>query len=447
MVKNINVIFGNPMKGINRKRSEKPPKDSPFKKQTIFFRYSPYWKEFDIGHPIDTMHIEKGVFKSTISLLLDIPSKIRDGLSAHKDLHALQIREELHPQQRPNGRAYLPPASYTLTTEKKRAICKCLHRIRVPTGFSTNIKNLVSMSELKISGYNTCDCHTMLLLFLAIAIRVVNHPYLKMVITRMCHFFNAISNKVTNFSEFDEIRIEIRVTMCQLEMCFPQSFFDTMEHYMIQLADQIFVLGPSYMHYMYPYERHMVVMKGYVCNRAHPEGFMIEGYTIEEVIECYAYYIKDGKPIGVLVSRHHGRHSKKGTKGAKSIIDATYERVCEAHFSVMPQLAVMRPYVKKHLQELHEKNQDEVLIMKEHKLHFTTWLKGLNLPVGEIEEETIRLLTSGPHSLVKSWQAYDINGCTFYIKEKDSRTQCQNSGVRVDAEDSTRQQKCLLWLH
>jgi hypothetical protein len=85
---------------------------------------------------------------------------------------------------------------------------------------------------------------------------------------------------------------------------------------------------------------------------------MIECYTTEEVIECYADYIKDGKPIGVPISRHHGRLSEK------SIIDATYKRVCEAHFSIMHQLAVMRPYVQKHLQELHEKNQDEDLIMK-----------------------------------------------------------------------------------
>jgi hypothetical protein len=137
----------------------------------------------------------------------------------------------------------------------------CLHGIKVSIGFSTNIKNLVSMSEQKMSGYKTHDCHTRLLLFLAIAIRVVNHPYLKMVITHMCHFFNAISKTVIDFSELDEIRKEIRVTMCQLEMCFPPSFFDMMEHYMIHLIDQIFVLGPSYMHYMYPYKRHMVVMK------------------------------------------------------------------------------------------------------------------------------------------------------------------------------------------
>jgi hypothetical protein len=75
-----------------------------------------------------------------------------------------------------------------------------------------------------------------------------------------------------------------------------------MEHYMIHLADQAFALGPTYMHHMYPYEHHMVVMNGYVCNGAHPEGSMIEGYTTEEVIECYVDYMKDGNPIGVLVS-------------------------------------------------------------------------------------------------------------------------------------------------
>jgi hypothetical protein len=79
------------------------------------------------------MHVEKGVFESTISLLLDISSKTKDALSSHKDLQTLEIREELHPQERPNGNAYLPPASYTLTTKEKRAISKCLYGIKVPT--------------------------------------------------------------------------------------------------------------------------------------------------------------------------------------------------------------------------------------------------------------------------------------------------------------------------
>jgi hypothetical protein len=92
VIKNINAFFGKPMKGIKRKKSEKPPKNWPFKKQTIFFQYLPYWKEFEIGHAIDTMRIEKGVFESTIGLLLGIPYRTPNGLSARKDLQALEIR-------------------------------------------------------------------------------------------------------------------------------------------------------------------------------------------------------------------------------------------------------------------------------------------------------------------------------------------------------------------
>jgi hypothetical protein len=202
MIKKIKADFRKHVKRKKRKKNEKAPKESPFKKQPIFFKYLPYWKEFEIGHIIDTMHVEKGVFQSTIDLLLDIIGKMKDGLNIRKDLQVIWIRGEVHPQERPNGKVYLPPASYTFTNQEKRAICKYLRETRVPTGFSTNIKNLFSMSELKLSDHNTHDCHTMLSLFLAIAIREVNHPYLKMVITCMCHFFNAISKKVIDVVEF-----------------------------------------------------------------------------------------------------------------------------------------------------------------------------------------------------------------------------------------------------
>jgi hypothetical protein len=147
--------------------------------------------------------------------------------------------------------------------------------VRVSIGFSSDIKNLISMSELKMTDYNTHDCHMMLSLFLAIAIRVINQPYVKMVITWMCHLFNGISKKVIDTDDLEQLRKQMRKTMCQLEICFPLSFFDMMEHYMIHIEDQIFILGPVYLHHMYPYEHYMSIMKGYVCNRAHPEGSMI----------------------------------------------------------------------------------------------------------------------------------------------------------------------------
>jgi hypothetical protein len=42
MIKNINIIFGKPVKGEKRKKNKKASKDSPFKKQSISFRYLPY---------------------------------------------------------------------------------------------------------------------------------------------------------------------------------------------------------------------------------------------------------------------------------------------------------------------------------------------------------------------------------------------------------------------
>jgi hypothetical protein len=47
----------------------------------------------------------------------------------------------------------------------------------------------------------------------------------------------------------------------------------------------------------------------------------------------------------------------------------------------------MRPYVEKHLQELHERIQDETLIMKQHNLHFIAWLKHINILIGDTLEE------------------------------------------------------------
>ena len=61
------------------------------------------------------------------------------------------------------------------------------------TGFSSNIKSLVSMKDLSLTSINAHDCHVMLTMFLPIVIRAIGPEYMKMVITRMCYFFNCIT--------------------------------------------------------------------------------------------------------------------------------------------------------------------------------------------------------------------------------------------------------------
>jgi hypothetical protein len=49
------------------------------------------------------------------------------------------------------------------------------------------------------------------------------------------------------------------------------------------------------------------------------------------------------------------------------------------------------------------------------------------------EETIMKMLPSHPSSCVTSWQIYDINGYTYYTKEKDRRSVAQNSGICIEA--------------
>lgn len=438
IVKNIHVVFGKGKnKGEKRKRTD-PSTYTTFKKQSIFFKYLPYWKDMEICHSIDLMHVTKNVFDSIIGTLLGMPSKTKDGLKSRNDLVDLQIRPELHPVDSGKGKPYLPPASYNLSVEERTKICKCLRGVKVPTGFSSNISRLVRMKDLSLFGYNSHDCHVMMTVFLPIAVRALETEHVKVVITRLCYFFNAVSQKVIALEDLDYLKAYIIETMCKLEMCFPPSFFDMQVHLIIHLVDQIKILGPLYLHHMFQLERYLGVLKGYVRNRAHPEGSIMEGYTTEEVIESCIDYISDGTMIGVPVPKHEGKLCGRGRMGKKTFRVEDYKLVHCAHGSVLQHLTIAEPYIEEHLDELRKENQNrtEDWIMREHKHRFSEWLMDKNIPFGDsLEEKTMKNLASGPSCFVTSWQAYDINGYTFYTKSKDMKSVAQNSGVRIDAFD------------
>src|SRR6266498_4144958 len=136
LVKNIKVVFGKKVpkgKETTKKRKKTTESDDQtkqtggheedatgFKKLSIFFKYLPYWKDLDIHHAIDVMHIEKNVCDSILGILLDIPGKTKVGIKSHKDFVHLNIRPELHPKEITNRKYYLPTASYNLTTKEKR---------------------------------------------------------------------------------------------------------------------------------------------------------------------------------------------------------------------------------------------------------------------------------------------------------------------------------------
>ena len=134
-------------------------------------------------------------------------------------------------------------------------MCQWLRAVKVPTGFSSNIKSLVSMKDLTLTSFNAHDCHVMLMVFLPIVIRAIGLEYVKMVIARLGYFFNWITHKVSDEAELPGMKQFITKMICQLEMCFPPSYFDIMPHLMMHMVDQIQDLWPVYLHQMWMYER------------------------------------------------------------------------------------------------------------------------------------------------------------------------------------------------
>jgi hypothetical protein len=207
------------------------------------------------------------------------------------------------------------------------------------------------MNDLSMFGYNSHDCHVMMMVFLAIAIRVIKSVHIRVRITRLCYFFNTVSQKVIGRKELDDLRTYMIETMCMLEMCF-SPFFYMQQHLMIHLMDQILTFDPLYLHSMFSSERNLTVLKSFVRNRAHPEGSIMEGYTTEEVVECCTDYVKDGKRIVLPIPLHEDRLRGRGRMCQKSFIDRDYNSVSEAHFSVLQQLKIATPYIEEHLSEI-----------------------------------------------------------------------------------------------
>ncbi|KAL0560459.1 hypothetical protein IC582_000864 [Cucumis melo] len=171
----------------------------------------PYLKDMHVRHCLDVMHIEKNVCMNILNTLLDIPGKSKNGLNARRDLVDLKHRSELAPISS-EKKIFIPHACYTLTKEEKRCVLKTLSRIKVPEGYSSNIRNLVSMTDLKLNSLNSHDCHVLIQQLFPIAIRLVLPKHVRYAITRLCIFFNSVCNKVLDAQQLDKLEEDIVVS-------------------------------------------------------------------------------------------------------------------------------------------------------------------------------------------------------------------------------------------
>ncbi|GJZ09564.1 hypothetical protein Tco_0543847 [Tanacetum coccineum] len=214
-------------------------------------------------------------------------------------------------------------------------------------------------------------------------------------ITKMCLFFNKIHSKVIDPELLDQWQRDTILTICELEMYFPPSFFDVMVH-----------LEPT-------------------------KGSIIEGAT-EEAIEFYTDYSNRVKTVGITQSRHEGRLHGEGTLGSQDF-SPNIDDLREAHFTVLQHMTCIAPYIYEHKSLLKQQNKKgQVWLANKHNDTFSHWLKNKVRSTLSNVDKVVADLGFGPIRVVK-YQGYVINRYTFYTKEQDDKSTLQNSGVTLIA--------------
>uniref|UniRef100_A0A2N9FEG8 Transposase-associated domain-containing protein n=1 Tax=Fagus sylvatica TaxID=28930 RepID=A0A2N9FEG8_FAGSY len=163
----------------------------------------------------------------------------------------------------------------------------------VRLGLATDGFNPFGVKECKVFGLKTHDCHVIFQCLLSLVIRGLLLKKVCEPLIGLSSFFRELFSKELSVEELDQLDHQIAKILCKLEQVFPPSFFDVMMHLPIHLAYEAKVAGPVQYRWMYPIERYLRTLKGYVRNKARPEGSIAEGYISEECMTFCSWYLHD----------------------------------------------------------------------------------------------------------------------------------------------------------
>ncbi|KAK9073876.1 hypothetical protein SSX86_006470 [Deinandra increscens subsp. villosa] len=95
---------------------------------------------------------------------------------------------------------------------------------------------------------------------------------------------------------------------------------------------------------MYPFERFMKTLKGYVRNHYRPEGCIAECYVAEEALEFCSAYLRNGNSIGNPHDRvdERIRTGKPLSRATSDVVET--KLLDEAHLYVLRNTAIVESY-------------------------------------------------------------------------------------------------------
>ncbi|MCO5552535.1 hypothetical protein L7F22_006047 [Adiantum nelumboides] len=129
------------------------------------------------------------------------------------------------------------------------------------------------------------------LFILPIAINgCLTHP-VRTALYKLGELVRWISCKEINPETIVRARDNAIETVCLLEEHFPTSILNIQVHFFVHLVDEVEIAGTVHARWMFFLERFMKTLKGFVRQRARPEGSMAEGWLVQESCVFISEYL------------------------------------------------------------------------------------------------------------------------------------------------------------
>nr|GEV90828.1 reverse transcriptase domain-containing protein [Tanacetum cinerariifolium] len=186
-----------------------------------------------------------------------------------------------------------PQATYSFTPENRKKFCQFIKGVKLPDGFRFNFKHKVTNNDTNITGLKSHDCHIMMQRLLPYGLQQYFPDEVTKPIIELCPFFKQICS--ATLMEYDMLKAQSKVVdiLCNLELIYPHAFFDIMIHLIIHLPLEALEGGPIHPRWIFLLERFIKKLKGYVQNKAKPEGSIAEGYIVKESFTFSSHYFRD----------------------------------------------------------------------------------------------------------------------------------------------------------
>ncbi|GKB24805.1 hypothetical protein Tco_0864206 [Tanacetum coccineum] len=380
---------------VNKKKRKYLEGTKGWNNKSVFFNL-PYWAKLKVRHNIDIMHVVKNVTECLTKTLFNIKGKTKDTWKSRQDLMDRGLKKSLHLQRR--GESFvIPMACYHLTKDEKHKISNLLMSLKFPNGLASNISRGSLTKEVRL------------------------------VIYELSEFIRIICSRTMHLNILEKLEEKIVVILCKLEKMFPPSFFDIKTHLLIHLPYEAKISGPPEYRWMFPFERKMHVLKGYVTNKARPEGCIAQRYIENEYVTFCSMYLNDvdtvfnkSEPNDEMI--HPGGEisvfsSKERPIGGYKTCDLSEAELMKIHTYILNNFPEMDELINEHKVELEKENCNHV--NERHDKEFASLLQQrVNTHLHSVASE-IRILSHGPLNLVNSYSGCMVDNANGLQVDKE----------------------------